>query len=252
MIVDDHPINLLFMRKALKKLGFENFKEASSGRQALEIFQQNPCGMILMDCQMPEMDGFETAAAIRKTEPLQNRPVIIAVTANAMKEAEEQCIKAGMDDYISKPVDREKLKTLLQKWLPGDDNTIPEETGKRQNYMNNEKENTKIFDWQRLHEFTEGDKDAENEIIRIFIENMQVDLNHLQKSFNDENYEEWDNWAHKLYGACSHIGARALAEICDKAQTLFPEKTEKIPEMHKAILTEYEHVHKALNAKKAA
>ena len=120
MVVDDHPVNLLFMRKVLKKLGFDNVDEAQSGKEAVDLTEQKAYDLIFMDCQMPEMDGFEASTIIREREELIGDIKIIAVTADAMKGARERCLDSGMNDYISKPVDIEKLKSVLGEWIPGE------------------------------------------------------------------------------------------------------------------------------------
>ena len=241
LVVDDHPVNLLFMRTTLKKLGFQNFDEAGSGKEALDFFAQHKYDLILMDCQMPDMDGFEAAKVIRQTETLKTGPVIIAVTADAMKGAEEKCRAAGMDDYINKPVDKEKLVSLLRKWIPGHDPP----SGICAANIEQSKNHT-VFDWDQLHDFTDGDKDAENQIIDLFIENLKVDFDNLSRAYEAQQYHEWDSAVHKLYGACAHIGAHALATICDEAQSLPGPEKETIKALHEAILSEYQRVQDVL------
>lgn len=255
MIVDDHPINVLFMRQTLSKLGFSNFNEATSGKQAVGLFEQQSYDLIIMDCQMPEMDGFEATRIIRHNEDAQTAPIIIAATADAMKGAEEKCMAAGMDDYISKPVDKDKLANLLRQWIPADENDIMQQIEESDDIPApigihaNAQSNDGIIDWARLEEFTGGDKDAEKQIIEMFQKNLKSDISDLQKSLDAENYEEWDSWVHKLYGACSHVGANALAEICDKGQSLSPDETTQIQQTHAVILDEYQKVDQALAQK---
>lgn len=244
MIVDDHPINLLFMRQTLTKMGFQDFDEATSGKQALDYFGKQTYDVIIMDCQIPEMDGFEASRKIREIEDSETAPIIIAATADAMKGAEDKCMAAGMDDYISKPVDKEKLRGILERWIPGNETAIQAEINREEKTMDQSPLTTEkdVLDWERLFEFTEGNKEMESQIINMFVDNLRNDITALHQSLQDKNYEAWDSWVHKIYGACSHIGANALAEICDEGQTLVPEKTHKIPEVHGVILNEYKRV----------
>lgn len=236
MVVDDHPINLLFIRKALNRLGFENFVEASSGKQAVELLKQDRYDLILMDCQMPEMDGYEASRQMRQMESEGNRPVIIAITANAMKGEAEKCAAAGMDDYLSKPVDKDKLNLLLQRYLPGGEGEKTEQTEKT----------APVFDWNHLYEYTNGDKQTEAMLINLFLETLELDLEALQKSFRHKNFDEWEAMAHKLYGASVNMGANALANICDQAQFLSSAEADKMKDLHALILMESQRLHSAL------
>jgi len=101
----------------MKKLGLKP-DLALNGVEALAAVQAKTYDLILMDCQMPEMDGFQATRAIRAQEPVGQRVPIIAMTANAMQGDRERCLEAGMDDYLAKPVAILDLKTALQRWLP--------------------------------------------------------------------------------------------------------------------------------------
>lgn len=125
LIVDDNPVNLMVLAVFLKNMGMRHVIEVSTGKQALEKVKQDEYDLILMDCHMPEMNGFEATAAIREMGKTETDPIIIAVTADAMKGAAEKCKSAGMNDYISKPIDNEQLAMLIERWLPL--NTVPHE-----------------------------------------------------------------------------------------------------------------------------
>lgn len=113
LVADDNPVNQKLTERVLSKLGYKSVI-VMNGQQALEAANQYPFDLILMDVQMPEMDGLEATRLIRKGNGIQ--PVIIAMTANAMQGDKDMCIEAGMDDYISKPVKLEVLIEKLEKW----------------------------------------------------------------------------------------------------------------------------------------
>jgi CheY-like chemotaxis protein len=113
LLADDNPVNQKLAERVLAKLGYQSDK-AVNGQEAFEISCQKHYDMILMDVQMPIMDGLEATKLIRTNKGAQ--PIIIAMTANAMQGDREQCLQAGMDDYISKPIKVEELVDMLEKW----------------------------------------------------------------------------------------------------------------------------------------
>jgi CheY-like chemotaxis protein len=115
LVVDDNPVNRKVACGFLKKIGFES-EVAEDGQQAFEKVRQNSYGAILMDCQMPVMDGYAATRAIREHLRGADLP-IIAVTANAMEGDREKCLASGMDDYLPKPLRKEALEKTLGYWL---------------------------------------------------------------------------------------------------------------------------------------
>ena len=115
LVAEDNRVNQMVALNILQKLGYRA-KLAINGREVLKVLEEMPYDLILMDCQMPEMDGYEATRQIRAGSGRQ--PRIVAMTANAMKGDEELCRAAGMDDYLSKPVRIEKLKEVIERWLP--------------------------------------------------------------------------------------------------------------------------------------
>lgn len=119
LIAEDNTINQRLALAQLKRLGIEA-DIANNGREAVEAVARKSYELVLMDCQMPEMDGFEATRAIRKAQHLSGTHVaIVAMTANALEGDRDTCIAVGMDDYISKPVQFDGLREVLTRWLPG-------------------------------------------------------------------------------------------------------------------------------------
>lgn len=114
LMAEDNAINQRVGKLILQRAGFE-IDLVSDGSEAVEAHRANPYDLILMDCQMPTMDGFEASRHIRHLG--QKQPVIVAVTANALVGERERCLSAGMDDYLSKPFQAEQLVALVKRWL---------------------------------------------------------------------------------------------------------------------------------------
>ena len=118
MLAEDNLTNQQVIGRQLTKLGYA-CEIADDGKLALEAWRKKPYGLLLTDCHMPNMDGFELTAALRADETgTDKRAPIIAVTANALAGEAERCIAGGMDDYLSKPLAMSDLKATLQKWMP--------------------------------------------------------------------------------------------------------------------------------------
>jgi CheY-like chemotaxis protein len=113
-MAEDNSINQRVGKLILEKAGF-HIDLAGDGNEALEAHRARPYDLILMDCQMPTMDGFEASRQIRLLP--QPQPVIVAVTANALVGERERCLNAGMDDYLSKPFQAEQLIAIVTKWI---------------------------------------------------------------------------------------------------------------------------------------
>ncbi|MBF0428348.1 MAG: response regulator [Magnetococcales bacterium] len=195
LLVEDNPVNQKVALLQLKKLGYAAHA-VSNGKEAVEAISHLPYALILMDCQMPVMDGFEATHAIRKSEQAASRHIpIIAMTAHAMKGDRERCLSAGMDDYLSKPVSPENLLQKLQYWIPKSIGTPPP---------------VEINQLRQLF----GDDD---EMIRELLQHFQLSarelLDKLDEMIQKENADLVLEAALELKEACSNMGVTAMAQL---------------------------------------
>jgi CheY-like chemotaxis protein len=117
LVVEDNPINQKVAQMMLGKLGVRS-DVAANGREGVEMLELLPFDIVFMDCQMPEMNGYEAAAAIRRLQGRNRRVPIVAMTAEALTGSRERCLEAGMDDFITKPIKMDDLVQSLNNWLP--------------------------------------------------------------------------------------------------------------------------------------
>ncbi|PCJ96613.1 MAG: hypothetical protein COA45_10910 [Zetaproteobacteria bacterium] len=221
LAVDDHPVNQLFIRKLLERLGFTSIDLAKDGKEALDMISDNEYDIVLMDCQMPELDGYQVATIIRQMEETTgNHLPIIALTANAMIGDREKCIKAGMDDYLSKPIRPDKLTAVMAKNATkakkGTSDDIP--SSKIENKNPDENQQEQVIDISHFEMFTDGDPALEKELLDLFFSQAELGLSELQESLDENNNDRWEQAAHRLKGAAANLGAALLASACEKAE----------------------------------
>ena len=115
LVVEDNDVSRKLSVEILLQRGYQ-VDTAASGVEALDLFSSNRYDIVLMDCQMPEMDGYDTATAIRRTEGSRSHVPIVAVTAHALPGERERCLDSGMDDFLAKPFFPEQLLAVVNKW----------------------------------------------------------------------------------------------------------------------------------------
>lgn len=213
LVVEDHPINQMLVQRWLKKLGLKHIDSALNGFESITLLRNNSYDFILMDCQMPELDGYETTSLIRDMEKQsQTRTPIIAMTANAMLGEREKCIASGMDDYLSKPLNYAQFESCIAKWIGA---KVSEED---QNTLQPLLDDSVPVDLSRLNEFTEGDKDTEKMVINLFLDTAYESFDLLKNAQIQNSEEEWKKAAHSFKGASGNLGAMALHQLCTEAE----------------------------------
>lgn len=238
LIVDDNEVNRMVLRLALCNAGFlnDNIDDVDSGRKAIEACKNNNYSMVFMDCQMPEMDGFEATRQLIK-QP-DNKPIIIAVTADAMQGVKEQCRIAGMNDYISKPINNNILYQILAKWLPQQAKSSIKHSSSNNKVVKNDSKASKEyvdFDFQHFNEISDNNSETKQLLLNIFLQSANEQIKELEQHLLTKNMKKWLDISHKLYGAAANIGAVKLAKICNSAQILKPEDIIEIQKYHMMI-----------------
>jgi PAS domain S-box-containing protein len=200
LLAEDNPINQRLAVRMLEKLG-HHVAVASDGREALALWESQPFDAVVIDVQMPEMDGLEVTAAIRAKEKSSGRRTpVIALTAHAMKGDRERCLDAGMDDYLAKPVDLHTLEAALARVAGG------EQSG---NAMTAPRLAQSVFDEQDLLRRIGGDRALLRELAAMFRADSGKLLARVRKAIGDSDAEELRQAAHALKGAIANFGGKA-------------------------------------------
>ncbi|MGO0060816.1 ATP-binding protein [Brevibacillus fluminis] len=200
LLTEDNEINAEIVTLQLKQLGLHPHL-AKNGLEALGYAAKHRYDLIFMDCQMPEMNGFEATRRIRQSELSTGLHVpIIALTANAMREDRDLCLEAGMDDYLSKPFTFEQLQAILEKWLPG---TIPHKVP---------------FDEQKvIHLFRRGAHPDGQEKWHAFLQTFERQntkaLAQLKEAILQKDQPFFTRILHSTKSGCAFIGAISLVEL---------------------------------------
>jgi two-component system, sensor histidine kinase and response regulator len=212
LLVEDNKMNQLVASKVLAKLGFR-FDVANHGREAVSAVQERSYDAILMDCQMPEMDGYEATAEIRRLEGAARHTPIIAMTAAAMEGDRETCLAAGMDDYLTKPIRPEAIAATLERW------TAPTAGGvsASQDGLSPHDEPADPLDptqIELLRSLDDGDGAVLGEIIGEYLNQTVQARRELIRVVRARDIPALERTAHTLKGASANVGAAALAAVC--------------------------------------
>jgi CheY-like chemotaxis protein/HPt (histidine-containing phosphotransfer) domain-containing protein len=211
LLAEDNVVNQKLVTLLLQQLGLQ-VQVVGNGRQAVQAVQESSYAVILMDCQMPEMDGFEATVAIRKLETLSNTYTpIIAVTALAMVGDRERCISVGMDDYISKPIDRQVLKIKLNHWLQKEFVLRNQELARRYSpLVLASGEETGPINLSELRDFYADDLE---DVLETFVTSTASHLEEIKKVIAERDAELLAHLAHELKGSSAAVGAKQLAKL---------------------------------------
>ncbi|EOD81338.1 hypothetical protein D515_04240 [Grimontia indica] len=222
LIAEDHLVNQDLMVLVLNSLGCQSTL-ADNGLEALEKHRANPFDLILMDCQMPEMDGFEATRNIRDFD--ENVP-IIAVTANALSGDAQRCLDSGMNAHLAKPFTKEQLVNLMLLYVPGEKafpvskGWEPEEIKQEGDDVSEQAppkvtlEECTTFDVNQLKDQVGDSEELMLHILTKYLTTQEADMEALQSAMSSSDLVGVRKIAHRMKGAASMIGARELAELC--------------------------------------
>jgi two-component system sensor histidine kinase/response regulator len=207
LLAEDNPVNQRVALHILQK-GGHSVLAVGNGREAVDALASEDFDVVLMDVQMPDMDGFEATHAIRMREQITGRHVpIVAMTAHAMRGDRERCLEAGMDEYLAKPVRATELLQLIQKFAP-QSATTPVFQGRAA--MAGERP---VFDHETALDRINGEEELLDEVIQLFLSDAPSRLAEIRASLEQGDPKRLEIAAHSLKGAAGYVGAeRASAQ----------------------------------------
>ncbi len=196
LVVEDHPVNQKVLAHQLREMGLQHAL-AAHGAEALDRLANEAFDLVLMDWQMPEMDGLEATRRIRQLPTEVRHIPVIALTANANSVFRETCLAAGANDYLSKPYSDAALAAVLAQWLPQDRPAAPR---------------APLLDVAALHARYPGNPELVNDLVSLFISTTETSLTALQRGIEQADAESCGKEAHALKGAAASVMASAIQE----------------------------------------
>ncbi|MBN1592005.1 MAG: response regulator [Candidatus Coatesbacteria bacterium] len=213
LLAEDNIINQKVALKILEKLGFRA-DVVANGLEAIASLKAIPYDLVFMDVQMPEMDGLEATAIIREKENgTGSRVPIIAMTAHVLKGDRQKCIDAGMDDYVSKPVQPRDLAAAINRWI--DAEKRPSETDLRENWKAPAE-----FDRPGFIERLGGDEELAKEIMDAFLMDIPIQIEVLERALSEADEETARRQAHTIKGASGNVSAGSLKDLASEMEDL--------------------------------
>ncbi|MBU2546895.1 MAG: response regulator [Proteobacteria bacterium] len=200
LLAEDNPVNQKLTRKILEQMG-HTVMVASDGMEAVRILMEDPTGfdLVLMDIQMPVMDGEEAAKIIRREEAQSGRHIpIVAMTAHALKGDRERFLAAGMDMYVSKPIKRSEFLAVVDRMIRGRSVREAAEA---------ESEAEDVLDREAIWSLVDGDQDFLQELVGIFLHDLPVRMSGLREAIDDQDHDLVERSAHSIKGMSGNFSA---------------------------------------------
>ena len=209
LAAEDNPVNQKVLLYILERLGYEA-EIVENGAEVLRALEENEYDVVLMDIQMPEMDGLEATERIRAAEPGYPELRIIAMTAYAFQEDAERCIAAGMDDYISKPIQIEALMSALSQrpYI-----AVPEQ---RQDLL--PKTGSLVLETEKVQDLMERYGTGANRLIEVFISTAPVQIEEMRKAIKDNDLPALMRVSHALKSSSAIFGAHLMTALCRRIE----------------------------------
>jgi diguanylate cyclase (GGDEF)-like protein len=246
LVVEDNNANQQVAIGMLERLGCV-VSVADNGIEAVNQVSRNRFDIILMDCNMPIMDGYEATTEIRKMDGSISHIPVIAMTANVQDGERQKCMQVGMNDYLSKPIKLQKLKEMLIRWLP-DNESHADLLSTTQQELEALPEHNLLeptdysssgpIDEERIAELRESVSTAFGQMIEAYLEDLPDLTSSLEEAVNNKDYEQTQHFAHSIKGSSKNFGAVELAEVAKELEDLA--RAQNLHDAHALVIAVFE------------
>lgn len=222
LLVEDSPVSQRVVVRQLKSLGCEP-DVAANGQEALALLAQTDYTVVLLDCQMPVLDGYATVEAIRNLEGHNRQTVVIAMTANDFEGEQEKCLNAGMNDFLNKPFSETELIEKLKRWshtlaseaIAGAEVEPVEES---QGVVTPELAIRVGLDLDRFDRITRGNTVFQQQVLQLFLQDTRKNLALLKTALLTQDVQTLEHKAHQIKGASANVGVKVVQTLAERVE----------------------------------
>ncbi len=226
LLVEDSPVSQRVVVRQLKSLGCEP-DVAANGQEALALLARTHYTIVLLDCQMPVLDGYATVQAIRSLEGQNQQTVVIAMTANDCEGEQEKCLNAGMNDCLNKPFSEAELIDKLKRWSHAlvsevvseaiaDSGTEPaaETTG----VVTPELATRVGLDLDRFQRITRGNSVFQQQVLQLFLQDTRKNITLVKTALQTQDFKTLEHKAHQIKGASANVGIKVVQTLAERME----------------------------------
>jgi CheY-like chemotaxis protein/HPt (histidine-containing phosphotransfer) domain-containing protein len=244
LLVEDSPVSQRIVVRQLKSLGCEP-DVAANGQEALALLAQAAYTMVLLDCQMPILDGYATVQAMRSSIGQNQQTVVIAMTANDCEGEQEKCLNAGMDDFLNKPFSEAELIEKLKRWSPAlvsevseaiaplgtaadaDPNTHSgvEPDAETTGVITPELATRVGLDLDRFQRITRGNGAFQQQVLQLFLQDTRKNLTLVKTALLTQDLTTLEHKAHQIKGASANVGIRIIQTLAERMEQQIQQKS---------------------------
>jgi CheY-like chemotaxis protein len=254
LLAEDNLVNQKVASRLLEKLGYR-VDVVADGLAAVAAWQTGKFDLIIMDCQMPQMDGYEATREIRRLQEGKGHIPIVALTAHAMKGDEEKCRAAGMDDYLSKPIDRAKLESCLERLQPSTGSTgVMPALKEGRTVVESALQQAPVqphhpVDWEALLESIDGDQEFARDLADAFIGTGDRELAAIAAALDAGDAAALRQSAHALKGASANLRGSATTAAAAQLESAALGKSAQVPALAEKLSVEVRRMSAYLRSK---